>query len=457
MATATRGFSYARSPRRLARGVLAPFSRGVHSELYAPNARLAALPRSNVFAACTKMAGEHGAVNLGQGFPSWPVPQFVLDAATAAIHDAAGFNQYSRPGGHPLLLDSIARFSTPRFGRPIGPENVTVAAGAQGAIFNVFTTFCSEGDEAVTIEPAFEMYGRMAKMHGCTVRGVPLGGVAGPNAARTSEELTLDVAALEAAITPRTRLLILNTPHNPTGKVFSRDEYAAIASLVARHPRLLVLADDVYEHMLLADGLDHVHFAALPGMWERTISAFSAGKTFSCTGWRLGYCVGPPELIGPLTSTQSVVSFCTAAPLEVGIARAFDEAERRGYFESLASSLRQKRDVLVAALAAAGLRPIVPGGGYFVMTDTSNLSAAGGPSPAAALADDNAFEQRRDFLACAALSKGAGVLGLPIGGFYSPPHRHASDSLLRFAFCKADDELSEATKRLGQAKASGVL
>lgn len=403
------------------------------------------------------MAGEHGAVNLGQGFPSWPVPQFVLNAATAAIHDTGGFNQYSRPGGHPLLIDAISRFSTPRLGRQIREENVTVAAGAQGILYNIFSTFCTEGDEAVCIEPAFEMYGRMAKMHGCLVRGVPLGNMTGASAAATSEELTLDISALEAAITPRTRLLILNTPHNPTGKVFSRAEYEAIACVVRRHPRVLVLSDDVYEFMVLEQALEHIHFALLPGMWERTLSAFSAGKTFSCTGWRVGYCIGPPELIAPLTSTQSIVSFCTAAPLEVAIARAFDEGQALGYFDSLAASLRQKRDGLVLALAAAGLKPIVPGGGYFVMTDTSGVKAAGGPSAAAALADDNAFEQRRDFRACAALTKSVGVLGLPIGGFYSPEHRHLSDSLLRFAFCKADDELTEAAKRLREAKARGTL
>lgn len=404
------------------------------------------------------MAGDHGAVNLGQGFPSWPVPQFVLDAAAASIRDSeAGFNQYSRPGGHPLLLDAIARFTASRFRRPISEENVTVAAGAQGAISNVFATFCAEGDEVVFIEPAFEMYSRMAAMHGCHVRGVPLGNVTGASVASTSEQLTLDIPALEAAITPRTRLLILNTPHNPTGKVFSRAEYEAVASVVRRHPRLLVLSDDVYEFMVLEASLEHVHFALLPGMWERTISTFSAGKTFSCTGWRVGYCIGPPELIAPLTSTQSIVSFCAAAPLEVAIARSIDAAEALGYFDSLAASLRHKRDELVAALGAAGLKPIVPGGGYFVLCDTSGLKAAGGPSPPSALADDNAFAQRRDYLACAALTKSVGVLGLPIGGFYSPANRHLSDSLLRFAFCKADGELHEAAERLREAKARGAL
>jgi aspartate/methionine/tyrosine aminotransferase len=431
--------------------------RGALQELQRPAARISSMPKSNVFAACTKMALDHGAVNLGQGFPSWPVPQFVLEAARVSMHDAAGFNQYSRPGGHPLLLDAISRFSSPRMQRLLGPENVTVTAGAQGAVFNIFATYCSEGDEAVCIEPAFEMYGRIARMLGCTVRGVPLGNVSGPSAAATSEQLTLDLGALEAAITERTRILILNTPHNPTGKVFSRAEYEGIAALVRRHPRLLVLSDDVYEFMILEKSLDHCYFSSLDGMWERTISAFSAGKTFSCTGWRIGYCIGPPELIAPLVSTQSVVSFCVAAPLEVAIARAFEQADALNYFEGLAASLRAKRDVLCAALADAGLKPIVPGGGYFVMVDTSHLTAAGGPSPADALSDDNDFARRRDYLACAALTKGVGVLGLPIGGFYSPQHRHHSDSLLRFAFCKTDEDLHEAAKRLRAAKASGLL
>jgi aspartate/methionine/tyrosine aminotransferase len=423
--------------------------------LRAPNARVAALPQSNVFAACTKMALETGAVNLGQGFPSWPVPDFVLDAARSAIHDAGGFNQYSRPGGHPLLLDAISRFSTKRMHRQIAHENVTVTAGAQGAIHNIFATFMSDGDEAVCIEPAFEMYGRIGRLFNCRMRGVPLGNLASPSTARTSEDLTLDMVALEAAITDRTRLLILNTPHNPTGKVFSRAEYEAIAALVRRHPRLLVLSDDVYEFMLLEPGLEHVHFASLPDMWARTISAFSAGKTFSCTGWRIGYCIGPPELIAPLITTQSIVSFCAAAPLEVAMARAFDQAEAIGYFETLAASLRAKRDVLCESLRSFGLRPIVPGGGYFVMTDTSAVAGAGGPSAAAALADDNDFTRRRDYQACTALTKSVGVLGLPIGGFYSPPHRHESDSLLRFAFCKAEDELTEACRRFAAAKEGG--
>ena len=254
---------------------------------------------------------------------------------------------------------------------------------------------------------------------------------------------------------------ILNTPHNPTvrfeeryvsygrkrgisltfcgqGKVFNLQELEDIAKVMRKYPEVMILSDEVYEFMTF-DRLAHERFALLDGMFDRTISLFSAGKTFSCTGWRIGYCIGPQRFIEPLINTQGVVAFCSATPLEIGISKAFKIAQENNYFEGLASTLQTKRDKLCRALSDAGMKPIVPQGGYFVMADTSKI-------------DVSAIDMSgpRDFKVNQYLTEVKGVTGIPTSGFYAEENMHLSDNMLRFAYCKTDEEIDRAEERLSK-------
>jgi aspartate/methionine/tyrosine aminotransferase len=256
----------------------------------------------------------------------------------------------------------------------------------------------------------------------------------------------LDLDELDDALNERTKLLVLNTPHNPTGKVFSREELEGIARVVKKYPRLLVLSDEVYESMVY-DGLEHHHIGSVEGMFERTISVFSIGKTFSATGWRVGYAVGPEPLIAPLVRVHQASNFSTPTPLQIASAIAFDKAAEFGYFEDLTATLQAKRDKLCRLLRTAGLSPITPQGGYFLLADTSKI---GVPTefPLWEAPEDLPLRDRRDFAVCRQLCERAGVTAIPASAFFSFGHRHITDSLARFCFCKKDDTLNEAFRRI---------
>jgi aspartate/methionine/tyrosine aminotransferase len=443
------------APRRV--GSAAARARAAHrlAPRIITSRRLESVEGSNIFSLCTQLSDKAGAVNLGQGFPSWPTPAFVAELGEGAIRD--GVNQYARPGGCPAFVNTVGRFYSRRFGRTLdGMQHVCATAGATGALFTIFSALCDPGDEIVCLEPSYDAYGKMAAMVGATVTGVPLRAPHGRVPA-SAQELVVDMAELEGALSERTRLLVLNTPHNPTGKVFSRAEYEGIAQLVRRFPQLLVVSDEVYE-LTLVRGLEHVRFATLPEMWERTVSVYSAGKTFSCTGWRVGYTVAPEAITAALLKAQSIQAHSNAAPLELAVGRALELAEHNSYLQDLPLLLERKRDALAQALALAGLPPILSGGGYFLLCDTANLplpnehELRSGP--------DAPLEQRRDFAATSFLATQVGVTPIPTAGFYSPRSRHLADNVLRFAYCKTDEEIAEAASRLARVsyapEASGV-
>ncbi|GBG30236.1 Kynurenine--oxoglutarate transaminase [Hondaea fermentalgiana] len=389
----------------------------------------------NIFAAATAMAAEYGSVNLGQGFPSFPTPDFVKKCAAVAITD--NHNQYTRPAGNPVLVETLKSIYDPLFNRNLDAmSEIAVCSGAQEGIYNILVSFCDEGDTVLCVEPYFDAYKKAADLLGVQTQGVPLRQTPG---ATSAGDFKLDVDELDKAITSKTKVLVLNTPHNPTGKVFTRQELEEIAAIVRKHPQLVVLSDEVYEFMTF-DGLPHERFALLDGMWDRTISLFSAGKTFSCTGWRVGYCIGPAHLVAPLHETQSIIAFCAPTPLQVGVARAFETAEEVGYYESLAATLQAKRDALCSALSAAGMKPIIPQGGYFVLADTSSLLDE--------VPVESADGVARDVRVNEWLTKKLGITGIPISGFYSPGNRELSDNVLRFAYCKSDPEISAAASKL---------
>lgn len=389
----------------------------------------------NIFAEFSLLATKHKATNLGQGFPSFPMPQFVKEAAVTAITE--NNNQYTRPGGHPALLQTLSTVYSPLFGQNLDPmTNIYTSQGAQMIIFQTCLAFLQRGDQVLVIEPYFDAYVNAARICDAEVVGVPM--------KTKGHDWIIDMADLAAKISDKTRLLIINTPHNPVGKVTTADEYKAIAEIVKKYPRLIVLSDEVYEHATF-DGLPHLRFANMPGMWDRTITAYSAGKTFSCTGWRIGYAIGPAPLITPLIRAQQATTFCNATPLEVACSQAFLKAETNGYYQSYKIELQAKRDHLYQSLVECGLKPLKPQGGYFIMADTSSL-----PIPAEKDDEDPNKEliSRRDFRAARWLTTEIGVTAIPPSAFYTPPNRYLANNLLRFCFVKDTDTLNQARERL---------
>ena len=294
-----------------------PTSRAGVPELTVPARRLDGTGNPTVWSEFGALAAElPDAVNLGQGFPDWVPPEFVVEAAQAALRD--GFHQYTRPAGHPALAQVLARRYSRHLHRDVAPmEEVAVTVGASQALYLTLQALLNPGEEVLLLEPAFDLYYGQIRLAGGVAVPVPL--------SVDGAVWSLDIAALEASVTERTKLLVLNSPHNPTGKTFSADEMEAIAALVRRHPNLRVISDEVYKYTVYA-GEPHTHFAALPGMFDRTVTLSSAGKTFSITGWQAGWCVGPAELIKPIQLLLPFVQFCVSTPMQEALARVLDLA-----------------------------------------------------------------------------------------------------------------------------------
>jgi len=287
----------------------------------------------------------------------------------------------------------------------------------------------------VVVTPAFDATFKAAALLGVTVRGVslkpPIGG------ARSSRDWTLDYDELKEALTPNTRMLVVNTPSSPLGKVFQLSELKEIAAVVSEHPSLIVLADEVYEKCTF-DMLEHHHFASLPGMFERTVTLYSAGKTFSCTGWRIGYAIAPPELAAPMTSLHAATNFCVSTPLQMALARAFNMADKDGYFKWLPDMMQAKRDALCSVLHRVGIEPIVPEGGYFVCADATPLFERANIDPEVHLSPDAPLGDRPDVQICKWATEHLQVTAIPTSPFFLPKDRHLANRLVRFAFCKVD-------------------
>ena len=394
---------------------------------------------ATVFAEFTALANQVQAVNLGQGFPDFPAPDFIKAAAAQAV--AGDLNQYTRSAGHPRLVKALASFYSPRFDRTLDPlAELVITVGATEGVFAAMQALVDPGDEVILIEPFYDCYPAAVQMAGGTPVYVPLRPPAGQTAGDAAQ-WRLDMGELAAAFTPRTRLLVINTPHNPVGKVFSRDELTAMADLVLVHNRrgggraVFVLSDEVYEWMTY-DGAAHVRMATLPGMWAHTITLGSAGKTFSVTGWKIGWAMAPAPVAHALLMAHQWIPFCVATPLQEAVAIAVEGAEAAGYYGWLAAMYAEKRDRLMTSLAAAGLTPTRPQGSYFILADTSGLDVAVSPTEA------------RDVTVCRWLTTQAGVAAIPPSAFFSPAHRPLVADLARFTFCKSDPVLVEADRRL---------
>ena len=369
----------------------------------------------------TRLALAHGAVNLSQGFPDFPAPDAVKEAACAAIR--ADINQYAITWGAKPLRDAIAADVGRRYGLSVDPErHVTVCCGSTEAMMATMLAIVDPGDEVIVFEPFYENYGPDAILSGATPRFVTLRrpeAVAGRNAV-----WTFDPDELAAAFNNRTRAIVVNTPNNPTGKVFTREELAVIAGLCQKWGALAI-TDEIYEHILY-DGATHVPMAALDGMAERTVTINSVSKTFSVTGWRVGWTIGPADVTSAIRKVHDFLTVGAAAPLQAAAATAL--ALPQTYFDELASSYRAKRDRLMAILTGAGFTCYEPAGAYYIMTD---ISAFGFP-------DDVAFATH--------LVTDVGVASVPGSSFYRDASLGRTE--VRFCFCKKDETLAAAEARL---------
>ncbi len=368
---------------------------------------------STIFAEMSALAVRTGSVNLGQGFPDQSGPASVVEAVYDAMR--AGRNQYPPGHGTPELVDAVIRHQQRHYGLELTSDQVVVTTGATEAIAGAMLGLVDPGDEVVVCEPYYDSYRAMIQFVGAVRRPVTL----------RAPDYRLVTAELEAAVTDRTRVILLNSPHNPTGRVLDATELAAVAEVALRHD-LVVVTDEVYEHLTFDDHA-HVPLATLPGMFDRTLAISSSGKTFSFTGWKIGWATGPADLVAAVEGAKNWLSYSSGAPFQPAIAHALDHEE--SFHEELCADLARKRDYLCESLDSLGMEVHVPQGTYFVTTDVS------------------AFGHQDGIAFCAAMAEQAQVVAIPTQVFYedgSPHGRH----LVRWAFCKEQDVLTEGVRRL---------
>lgn len=371
---------------------------------------------TTIFAEMSALAVRTGSVNLGQGFPDTDGPAGMLDEAAKALH--TGANQYPPGPGILALRVAIAAHQNEFWALDYDPDGeVLVTAGATEAVTAAILALCEPGDEVVCFEPFYDSYAASIALAGAVRRPVTLR----PGA---DGRFGFDPGDLRAAFGPRTRLVLLNSPHNPTGKVFTRDELRLIAELCVSHG-VYAVTDEVYEHLVF-DGGEHLPLAALPGMRERTVQISSAGKTFSCTGWKVGWACGPRDLVSAVLRVKQFLTFVNAAPLQPAVAYALSLP--RSYYQEFCAEHQAKRDRLVGGLTDAGFSVLVPEGTYFVTADITGLGGTDG------------VEFCRD------LPARCGVVAVPSQVFYDDVE--AGRRLIRFAFCKKPEVLDEAVSRL---------
>ena len=385
-----------------------------------PNAHLVARMqghRLSIFAEMSTLAVETGAINLGQGFPDTDGPAEVTAAAIQAIRD--GFNQYPPDRGIPELRRAVADHQARFYGQQVDPGDVMVSTGASEAIGAAIMALVEPGQEVVVFEPYFDLYAAVIELAGGVRRAVTL----------RTPDYSFDLDELEAVINPSTRLILVNTPHNPTGKVFSEAELAAIARLAITHD-LLVVTDEVYEHMTY-DGTRHIPLATLPGMAERTVTISSGGKSFGLTGWKVGWAHGPTDLVNAVHTVKQHLSFTSGAPFQRAMVTALNLGD--GYFTGLADDLCAKRDLVADGLRSVGLHVLPAQGTYYVTADVAPLG----------------YDDGMDF--CRDLPGRCGVVAIPNRVFYDD--ESAGRSIVRFAYCKQFEVLHEAVERLSRLTA----
>ena len=395
-----------------------------------------------------------GGINLGQGFPDWDPPEFVVDASVRASK-VKGIHRYARSSGHQSLVEEIAKSYEEKLKSKINPQSeILVTVGASEALYLALMTYVNPGDEVLVIEPAFDLYYGAINMAGGVTKGVTL--------KPSKDGFYLDPADLDAQMSSKTKVLMLNSPHNPSGKVFTQEEYLEIAKVLSKYPDCIVVSDEVYEH-LVYDGNQHVPFASIPGMSERTLSIYSSGKTFSITGWKVGWIIGKQELIRPLQGCQQWVVFSVATHLQEAVALSLQGAQKAyegepSYFHWLRKEYAKKRSILYEGLKQGGFKPILPQGSFFILTEFQHLSRDWGrfPDREQGLVDKGKLQinpttkSSRDYNFARNLAVENGVVSIPVSAFIKCMAASPADSerYIRFAFCKSDSVLKAACEKI---------
>ncbi len=375
---------------------------------------------TTVFVEINNLARQYNAVNLGQGAPDFDGPPEVLAAAVEAVNSK--LNQYAPGIGMPAVRQAIARHAERFYGQKLNPDTeVLVTTGATEGVFAAILGVTDPGDEVIVFEPVYDTYVPNLVMAGVTPRYVPLRG----------DNWEFDADELAKAFNSRTRAIIVNTPHNPTGKVFSRAELRVIAELCQKHD-VVAITDEVYEHILYDDAM-HTRLATLPGMHERTLTISSLGKTFSVTGWKIGWAIGPAPLVNAVNQAHQFITYAVASPLQAAAAVALNLPY--GFFENLQLSYQSRRDRMVEVLQKVGFKVFKPAGSFFVMIDWRGVAPA-------RVQDDMQFAQW--------LIRDIGVACIPASPFYQESDKHLGKHLARFAVCKKDETLAAAAERLGR-------
>lgn len=373
---------------------------------------------TTIFSEINSLARQHGAVNLGQGAPDFDGPPDVLAAAVAAVN--GGYNQYAPGVGIPKTREAVAAHALRFYGQQIDPTTqVQITSGATEAMFASILGLCDRGDRVIVFEPVYDSY----------VPNLLWSGVEPIYVQLRPPDWSFDPDELRAAFARRPRTIIINTPHNPTGKVFSREEMLYIATLCQEHD-VVAICDEVYEHILY-DGAAHTRMNTLPGMADRAISISSLGKSFSVTGWKIGWVVGSPELVAGVNRAHQFMTFAVAAPLQAAAAHALTLPD--AYFTQLRTTYQARRDFMLGALREAGFEAMTPQGGYFIMVDWLGVAPQH-------IEDDVQFARW--------LISEVGVACIPPSAFYRETERHHVRHMARFAVCKKDETLIAAVDRL---------
>ncbi|MFT6632677.1 MAG: kynurenine--oxoglutarate transaminase/cysteine-S-conjugate beta-lyase [Bacteriovoracaceae bacterium] len=420
--------------------------------------RIKSFEAPSVWLEFSPLAQATNSINLGQGFPDWAPPSFLQNMAIESIQGVE-YSTYARSAGHLNLTKSISKNYSEQLNKDINPlTDVLVTVGASEALFLSIMSFINEGDEVITIEPAFDIYyGALAMAKAKTM---PVSLIPSKDNLDSSADLVLDWDTLKKNLSLKTKAIILNTPHNPSGKVFSKVELETLADILKEYPQCLIIADEVYEHIVYDDNI-HIPIASLPGMFERTISIYSAGKTFSVTGWKIGWAIGPKELIRKLQLTQQWVVFSVSTPHQQAISEALNTAKTpyknyNNYYDWLKEEYTRKREILFNGLNKAGLNPILPQGSFFILCDIKDkvietkvtheklfeLTKDG------SVQVDNATLDLQDYNFSRHLSFNKNVTSIPASAFHIKENQASSQGYIRFAFCKEDDVLKKAIRLL---------
>ncbi|PIL37269.1 hypothetical protein GSI_00962 [Ganoderma sinense ZZ0214-1] len=379
-------------------------------------------------------------INLGQGYMNFAPPQWVKEAAEEALNSVAT-NHYSHPKGRLRLREAIKAHYEPDFGRSLNPETEILVTSGQ---YSVFVAFLEQGDEVIMFEPFFDQYLPSVTFNGGVPVYVPLHPPTGAGK-QSSHEWTIDFDELRRAVTPRTKMIIVNTPHNPVGKVFTRPELEQIAA-IAEEFNLLVMSDEVYDSLVFDDE-EHVRIATLPGMWDRTVTVGSAGKTFAATGWRVGWLIGPQSIIYPTLAATTRIVFCSNSPLQEATAVGLEQAKKRGFLKQQCDEYAERRKILTDGFDKLGMKYSNPQGSYFVLLDIRNVKWPDDyPFP------ESVLGRGRDFRACWFIAMEVGVSSIPVSEFYCEEHTSIGEAYARFAFCKDVDTLKHAVERLQNLK-----